>query len=211
MTGRLDGGRISSDAGCVLLREVDRRTGVTAWVSACFADHRNLASVEHSVQELVSQRIYGIVLGYEDLNDHGELRDNALLTLLVSKRDVTGERRIRQCNSGHPLASASTLNQIELGEPEAASWGRYNRMVADPEAFDGLLEDLFVESRARAPREIWLDIDATNDPLHGHQEGRFFHGYYECYCYLPLYIFCGEHLLCARLSPSNRGASAGSI
>ncbi len=211
VTGRFDGGRISSDVGGVLLREVDKRTGVTARVSACFADHRNPASVEHSVQELVSQRIYGIALGYEDLNDHGELRDDALLSLLVGKRDVTGEDRIRQRDRGHALASASTLNRMELGEPETASRDRYKRMVADPEALDGLLVDLFVESHARAPREIWLDLDATDDPLHGNQEGRFFHGYYGCYCYLPLYIFCGEHLLCARLRSSDRDASAGSI
>ena len=211
VTGRFDGGRISSDAGGVLLREVDQRTGVMARVSACFEDHRNPGSVEHGVRELVSQRIYGIALGYEDLNDHGELRSDALLSLLAGKGDVTGERRKRRRDRGHALASASTLNRMELGEPRRASRDRYKRIVADPEGLDGLLVDLFVESHAQAPREIWLDLDATDDPLHGRQEGRFFHGYYGCYCYLPLYIFCGEHLLCARLRPSNRDASAGSI
>ena len=211
VTGRFDGGRISSDAGGVLLREVDQRTGVMARVSACFEDHRNPASVEHGVRELVSQRIYGIALGYEDLNDHGELRSDALLSLLAGKGDVTGARRKRRRDRGHALASASTLNRMELGEPQGASRDRYKRIVADPEGLDGLLVDLFVESHAQAPREIWLDLDATDDPLHGRQEGRFFHGYYGCYCYLPLYIFCGEHLLCARLRPSNRDASAGSI
>ena len=211
VTGRFDGGRISSDAGGVLLREVDKRTGLSARVSRCLLDYRNPASVEHSVHELVSQRLYAIALGYEDLNDHGELRGDAVLSLLVGKRDVTGERRIRERDRGFALASASTLNRMELGEPEEAANDRYKRIVARPEGFDELLVELFVESHSRAPREIWLDLDATDDPLHGHQEGRFFHGYYRCYCYLPLYIFCGEHLLCARLRESNQDASAGSI
>ena len=211
VTGRFDGGRISSDAGGVLLREVDKRIGVTARVAECFVDHRNPASVEHSVQELVAQRIYGIAIGYGDLNDHEQLRGDAVLLLLVDKRDVTGKKRVRARDRCHALASASTLNRMELGEPQAAAQDRYKRMVAHLEAFDELLMDLFVESHARAPRELWLDLDATDDPLHGHQEGRFFHGYYGCYCYLPLYIFCGEHLLCARLRSSNRDASAGSI
>ena len=211
VTGQFDGGRISSDAGGVLLREVDKRTGVTARVSRCFVDYRNPASVEHNVHELVSQRLYAIALGYEDLNDHGELRADALLSLLVDKRDVTGDKRIRERHRGYALASASTLNRMELGDPEAAAHDRYKRIVARPEALDALLVDLFVESHSRPPREIWLDLDATDDPLHGHQEGRFFHGYYRCYCYLPLYIFCGEHLLCARLRASNQDASAGCL
>lgn len=211
VTGRFDGGRISSDGGGVLLREVDRRTGVTARVSRCFLDYRNRASIEHGVDELVSQRIYAIALGYEDLNDHDALRDDALLSVLVGKADVTGDKRVRERDRGHALASASTLNRLELGKPEEAARSRYKRIVARPEELDELLVELFVESHRRAPREIWLDLDATDDPLHGHQEGRFFHGYYGCYCYLPLYIFCGEHLLCARLRPSDRDASGGSV
>ena len=211
VTGRFDGGRISSDAGGVLLREVDKRTGVTARMSRCFVDYRHEASVEHSVHELVSQRVYGIALGYEDLNDHGELRCDAVLSMLVGKSDVTGEKRIRERDRGYALASASTLNRMELGEPQEAAHDRYKRMAARPEAFDELLVELFVESHSRAPREVWLDLDATDDPLHGEQEGRFFHGYYGGYCYLPLYIFCGEHLLCARLRESNRDASAGCL
>ncbi len=211
VTGRFDGGRLSSDAGGVLLREVDKRIGLTAQVSKCWVDYRNPASVEHHVHELISQRLYAIALGYEDLNDHAERRGDAVLSLLVGKRDVTGARRIRARDRGDALASASTLNRMELGEPEKAAHDRYKRIVARPHAFDELLVELFVESHARAPREIWLDLDATDDPLHGQQEGRFFHGYYRCYCYLPLYIFCGEHLLCARLRTSNQDASAGSI
>jgi len=211
VTGRFDGGRISSDAGGVLLREVDQRIGLTERMSRCFVDYRKAASVEHRVGELVSQRIYAIALGYEDLNDHGELRGDALVSLLVGKRDLTGQRRIRERDRGYALASASTLNRLELGEPEEAAHHRYKRIVSRPEALDELLVEVFVESQSRAPREVWLDLDATDDPLHGHQEGRFFHGYYGCYCYLPLYIFCGEHLLCARLRPSDRDGSAGSI
>ena len=163
------------------------------------------------MHELVSQRVYAIALGYEDLNVHGELRCDAVLSLLVGKRDVAGEKRIRERDRGDALASASTLNRMELGEPEQAGNDRCKRIVACPEEFDELLVELFVESHSRAPRELWVDLDATDDPLHGRQEGRFFHGYYRCYCNLPLYIFCGEHLLCARLRESNQDASAGSI
>ena len=211
VTGRFDGGRISSDAGGVLLREVDKRIGLTERMSGCFVDYRNASSVEHRVRELVSQRLYAIALGYEDLNDHGELRGDALVSLLVGKKDLTGQRRIRERDRGYALASASTLNRLELGEPEEAAHHRYKRIVSRPEALDELLVEVFMESQPRAPREVWLDLDATDDPLHGHQEGRFFHGYYGCYCYLPLYIFCGEHVLCARLRPSDRDGSAGSI
>lgn len=211
VTGRFDGGRISTDGGGVLVREADLRIGLTARLSKCFTDFRNRASVEHSVEELVGQRVYGLALGYEDLNDHQRLRDDALVSVLVGKSDVTGERRVRERDRGHALASASTLNRLELGEPKEAARSRYKRIVARPEALDELLVELFVESYRRAPREVWLDLDATDDPVHGHQEGRFFHGYYGHYCYLPLYIFCGEHLLCARLRPSDRDASAGSL
>ena len=134
-----------------------------------------------------------------------------MLALLVGKVDLTGEGRVRERDRGDPLASASTLNRLELGEPSAAAHSRYKRIVSKPEALDELLVEVFVESYRKAPREIWLDLDAADDPLHGHQEGRFFHGYYGCYCYLPLYIFCGEHLMCARLRTSNQDASAGSV
>ena len=158
-----------------------------------------------------AQRIYGVALGYEDVNDHEVLRSDSVLALLVGKVDLTGEGRVRERDRGNPLASASTLNRLELGEPVEAAHARYKRIVSKPEALDEVLVEVLVESYEKAPREIWLDLDATDDPLHGHQEGRFFHGYYGCYCYLPLYIFCGEHLLCARLRTSNRDASAGSV
>ena len=211
VVGRFDGGRITSDGGGMLLREVDHRLGMLARLAGCFRDYRNPNSVEHSVAALVAQRVYGLALGYEDLNDHDALRADSVLALLVGKRDLTGERRERARDQGYPLAGSSTLNRLELGTPESAAGDRYKKIVADPHALDRLLVDLFLESYAKPPREIWLDLDATDDPLHGHQEGRFFHGYYRCYCYLPLYIFCGEHLLCARLRPSNQDGAAGSV
>lgn len=211
VVGRFDGGRITSDGGGLLLREVDVRLGMLPRLAACFTDYRNPNSVEHSVQALVAQRVYGLALGYEDLNDHDTLRADSLLAALVGKRDLTGEHRERVRDQGYPLAGSSTLNRLELGTPGSAAGDRYKKIAADPEALDRLLVDLFLESHERPPREIWLDLDATDDPLHGNQEGRFFHGYYGCYCYLPLYIFCGEHLLCARLRPSNADGAAGSV
>jgi len=211
VVGRFDGGRITSDGGGLLLREVDLRLGLLQRLADCFADHRNPNSIEHSVRALVAQRVYALALGYEDLNDHDHLRADSLLALLVGKQDVTGEDRDRARDQGCPLAASSTLNRLELSTPEAAVSDRYKRIAAAPEAFDRLLVDLFVESYEKPPREIWLDLDATDDPLHGHQEGRFFHGYYRHYCYLPLYIFSGEHLLCARLRPSNQDGAAGSV
>ena len=211
VVGRFDGGRISSDGGGLLLREADLRIGLMARLARCFTDYRNPLSIEHPVQALLAQRIYGVALGYEDLNDHDVLRSDSLLAMLVGKKDLTGERRARTHGHGHPLASSSTLNRLELTDPDRAAHSRYKRIAADPAALDRLLVELFIESYPKPPREIWLDLDATDDPLHGHQEGRFFHGYYGCYCYLPLYIFCGEHLLCARLRPSNQDGAAGSV
>jgi hypothetical protein len=211
VVGCFDGGRITTDGGGLLLREVDHRLGMLARLTGCFTDYRNPNSIEHSVQALVAQRIYGLALGYEDLNDHDALRSDSLLAVLVGKRDLTGAARDRERDRGHPLAGSSTLNRLELSTPESAAGDRYKKIAADPQALDRLLVDLFLEAHEKPPREIWLDLDATDDPLHGHQEGRFFHGYYRCYCYLPLYIFCGEHLLCARLRPSNQDGAAGSV
>ena len=211
VVGRFDGGRITSDGGGLLLREVDARIGLMERLTHCFDDHRRPELIEHSVRTLLAQRIYGLALGYEDLNDHDVLRADSLLAMLVGKQDLTGQQRLRDRDKGCPLAGSSTLNRLELSEPARAAGNRYKRIAADPQAMDKLLVDLFIESHKKAPREIWLDLDATDDPLHGHQEGRFFHGYYKCYCYLPLYIFCGEQPLCARLRTSNQDASAGSV
>lgn len=209
--GRFDGGRITSDGGGLLLREVDQRIGLLDRLANCFSDYRNPESIEHSVRALVAQRVYGLTLGYEDLNDHDMLRKDSTLALLVGKQDLTGDARVREQDRGNPLAASSTLNRLELSTPASAASDRYKRIAADSEALDRLLVDVFLEAHRKPPREIWLDLDATDDPLHGHQEGRFFHGYYRCYCYLPLYIFCGEHLLCARLRPADRDASTGSV
>ena len=211
VVGRFDGGRITSDGGGVLLREVDQRLGLLDRLAACFTDYRNPNSIEHRVHSLVAQRVYGLALGYEDLNDHDVLRADSVLALLVGKQDLTGEHREREQDRGNPLAGSSTLNRLELSDPASAMTDRYKRIAANPAALDRLLVDLFIESYEKPPREIWLDLDATDDPLHGHQEGRFFHGYYRCYCYLPLYIFCGEHLLCARQRPSDQDGAAGSV
>ena len=209
VVARFDGGRLTSDGGGVLLREVDRRLGLMARIARCFEDHRDRRKVEHSARELVAQRVYGLALGHEDLNDHDALRGDSLLALLVGKADPTGEKRARERDRGRPLAGSSTLNRLELGKPKDAAEDRYCRIAADAGALDDVLLDIFLDAHAEPPEEIWLDLDATDDPLHGDQEGRFYHGYYKGYCYLPLYIFCGEHLLCARLRPSDIDASEG--
>jgi hypothetical protein len=207
--GRFDGGAISSDAGGLLLREVEKRTGILAQFAACFRDHRDPARVEHPVAELVAQRVYGLALGYEDLNDHDELRCDPLLAVMVEKADLTGEERMRGRDQGKALAGKSTLNRLELTGAEVSTEERYKKIALDTAAVDRMLVEVFLQAHPEAPPEIVLDLDSTDDPLHGEQEGRFFHGYYGHYCYLPLYIFSGEHLLCARLRPSNIDAAAG--
>lgn len=198
-----DGGHISSDAGVLLLRDVDRTLRLTERVANCFEDGRNRELIEHSVQTLVMQRIVAIALGYEDLNDHDQLRRDPVLATLVGK--LTARRK--NCE---PLAGKSTLNRLEHA-PDTKDGSRYHKIAHDPVAFESLFVDCFIEAHEHAPGEIILDLDATDDPLHGKQEGRFFHGYYGSYCYLPLYIFCGRHLLAAKLRPANMDASAGSV
>ena len=198
---RFDGGAITSDGGGLLLRDVEKRTGIIRQFAACFSDHRDPDRIDHTVWELVAQRVYGLALGYEDLNDHDELRKDPLLAVLVEKSDPRKEA----------WAGKSTLNRLELTGATVGEQERYKKIVLDHGAVDHMLVDVFLQAHQGAPREIILDLDATDDPLHGNQEGRFFHGYYGHYCYLPLYIFCGEFLLCARLRPSNIDASAGSV
>lgn len=212
VVGKFDGGNITSDAGGLLLRETEIRTGILSGFAACFEDLRDPDLIEHTVAELVAQRVYGLALGYEDLNDHDDLRRDPLLAVLVGKEDVEGTGRIRKQDQGKALAGKSTLNRLELtpAEPDAAEL-RYKKIIMKPEAIDQLLVDVFLRSYAEPPAEIVLDVDATDDPLHGKQEGRFFHGYYMNYCYLPLYIFCEEFLLCARLRPSNIDGSKGTV
>jgi hypothetical protein len=208
---RFDGGAITSDAGGLLLREVEKRTGILAQFAACFRDRRDPERIEHTVKELVAQRAYALALGYEDLNDHEELRRDPLLAVLVEKDDPRGVSRARERDQGQALAGKSTLNRLELTAAEVAEDERYKKIEMDFTAVDRMLVDVFLQAHHETPQEIILDLDCTDDPLHGEQEGRFFHGYYGHYCYLPLYIFCGESLLGARLRPSHLDASAGCV
>ena len=209
--GHFDGGTITTDAGGLLLREVEKRTGIIAQFAACFTDRRDPARIEHPVRALVAQRVYALALGYEDLNDHDQLREDPLLAILAEKDDPRGENRARERDRGKALAGKSTLNRLELSGAEVGEEERYKKIALDTAAVDRMLVEVFLQAHREAPPEIVLDLDATDDPVHGNQEGRFFHGYYGHYCYLPLYIFCGEHLLCARLRPSNIDPAAGSL
>ena len=194
-----DGGAITSDAGAVLLKAADRAVGLLDRFAACFDDRRRGDLIEHDVRTLVGQRVFGIALGYEDLNDHDHLRHDPIMAVLAGKL----EARRRDCA---PVAGKSTLNRLERSRPEPT---RYHKISHDPSAIEQLFVDLFIKAYTKPPGQIVLDLDATDDPVHGHQEGRFFHGYYGGYCYLPLYIFCGRHLLAAKLRRSNIDASAG--
>lgn len=211
ITARFDGGTITSDAGALLLRELEAASGLLAKLATCFVDHRAGDKIEHTVEELLKQRVFALALGYEDLNDHDQLRADPLLAVLVGKSDPTGQDRIAARDRGKPLAGKSTLNRLELTPAGADAEHRYKKVVACHRDFERWFTEAFLTLTPRPPAEIVLDLDATDDPLHGHQLGRFFHGYYGNYCYLPLYIFCGEHLLCAKLRPSDIDAAAGSV
>jgi hypothetical protein len=189
-------GQVSTDGGALLLREADRKINLLKRVAQCFTDDRAPGRVEHQLVEMLSQRIYGLALGYEDLSDHEQLRTDPLLGLLSGKGELD-----------KPLAGKSTLNRLEL----VGRSGRYHKIGYSAESLDHLLGDLFVESHGSVPEQIVLDLDATDIPLYGHQPERFFHGYYGSYCYLPLYIFAGDQLLCARLRAANQDAAAGAV
>lgn len=195
-----DGGVVSSDAGALLLAKASRGSGLIGRFAGCFEDRRDPDLVEHSVKMLVGQRVLGLALGYEDLIDHDELRHDPLLGAVLGKLE---SGRVRCA----PLAGKSTLNRLE----RTARIGRYHKISHDAGAIERLFVELFLQAHAKAPERIVLDLDATDDPVHGEQEGRFFHGYYGHYCYLPLYIFCGKHLLVAKLRPSNIDGAAGSL
>ena len=200
VVAQFEGSWLSTEGGALLLRQADRKMGLLRRLARCFTDYRQPERIEHGLEEMLAQRIYGLALGYQDLNDHEQLRQDPLLGVLAGKRDL-----------GEPLAGKSTLNRLELTPAGSPAAERYNKIAYSPEAIDELLVALFLESYRKAPDSIVLDLDATDTPLHGKQEARFFHGYYNHYCYLPLYIFCGDQLLCARLRPSNIDASAGSL
>ena len=211
VTARFDGGAITSDAGALLLREVEAKTGILQRFAACFTDHRDPDRVEHTLPELIAQRVYGLALGYEDLNDHDTLRHDPLLAVLVGKADPTGQDRRRNEDRGKSLAGKSTLNRLELTPVGADEKSRYKKIVARHHDIDSFFVETFLALHRTPLAEIVLDLDATDDPIHGQQLGRFFHGYYDGYCYLPLYIFCGEHLLCAKLRPADIDGAAGSV
>jgi hypothetical protein len=197
IVARFDGGTISSDGGAFLLRQTDQRLNLLPRLAECFLDDRNQDLIEHSILEMLSQRIYGLALGYEDVNDHEQLRKDPVFGILAGREEL-----------GEPLACKSTLNRMELG---AGTKDRYKKITFWKDAVDEVLVKVFIESYATAPAEIILDVDTTDLPLHGKQEGRFFHGYYDNYCYLPLYIFCEEQVLCARLREANHDAAFGSL
>ena len=195
----------------MLLRETERLTGIIKQFADCFTDHRDPELIEHTAEELIAQRIYALALGYADLNDHDDLRHDPLLAVLVGQLDPLGQQRLRQRDRGKALAGKSTLNRLELTPVRASSASRYKKITVERQAIQRLFTKLFLQAHERSPQRIVLDLDATDDTIHGHQSGRFFHGYYRNYCYLPLYIFCGEHLLCARLRPANIDAAAGRV
>lgn len=199
VVANFDAGAITSDAGALLLGAAEQRIGLIRRLAACFKDHRDPDLIEHSVETLLMQRITGIALGYEDLNDHDHLRHDPIMAVLAGKLAASRSDRA-------PVAGKSTLNRLELSKSEPT---RYARIAADTTAIEALFVDLFLDAHDAPPEEIILDLDATDDPLHGDQEGRFFHGYYDSYCYLPLYIFSGRHLLVARLRQANIDAAAG--
>lgn len=209
VVARFDGGLITSDAGGLLLREVEAKFHFTEQFARCFTDHRDPELIEHPLVDLLKQRIFALCLGYEDLNDHDRLRADPLLAVLVGKEDPLGNDRPRQRDKGKALAGKSTLNRLELTPVRAKSTSRYKKIVAHTDAMQAFLVEAFVQQWVVPPAQIVLDLDSTDFPLHGHQLGRFFHGYYDCYCYLPLYIFCGDHPLLALLRPSNIDNTTG--
>jgi len=195
--------RITTDTGGLLVREVAEKMNLFEKAAGCFTDYRDRDRREHEVKQLLAQRVMGLVQGYEDLNDHDELREDPTWGALAGKEDPTGENRTQEADEGKPLASKATLGRLEHAPPAGEETDRYHRITAKADRIADLFVDLFVEDLEEPGEPIVLDLDATDDPLHGKQEGRFFHGYYDCYCYLPLYIFCGEELLCAKLRRSD--------
>jgi hypothetical protein len=204
VVAEFNGGTITSDGGVLLLKEVEVKRKIINQFAACFTDHRDPDKIEHTVEDLVGQRIYGLALGYEDLNDHDWLRRDPLLAAVVGKIDPEGQERRREADRGKGLAGKSTLNRLELRSDDPAKNGRYKKIALDEKKVDDFFIDRFVQAHEEAPELIVIDLDATDDPLHGKQEGRFFQGYYREYCYLPLYFFCGDFLLCSRLRTADK-------
>ena len=209
VVARFDGGQVTSDAGGLLLRELETQFRFVEQFARCCSDHRDPNLIEHTLPELLKQRIFGLCLGYEDLNDHEQLRHDPLLAVLVGKTDPQGAERVRARDRGKALAGKSTLNRLELTPVRAHAGSRYKKIVAHLDAMQSFLVDAFVQQHLAPPTRLVLDVDATDSPIHGHQLGRCFHGYYDSYCYLPLYIFGGDHPLLALLRPSNLDTATG--
>jgi len=206
-----DAPRISSDGGALLLGELDRKLGLSERFGQCFVDRRDQRYVEHTVLALVRQRLLGLALGYEDLNDHDELSKDPLLAVCAGSPDPHGQTRKRARDKGRALAGKSTLNRLELCPEKDAEAPRYHKPTVEANKVEDLFVAAFLTAHAQAPEEVVLDFDATDDPVHGHPEGRFFHGYYDGYCYLPLYVFCGDHLRVAKLRTADRDAADGAV
>jgi hypothetical protein len=211
VVSNFSGGKITSDAGGLLLREVEERRRIIGRFAKCFSDYRDARTVEHTTEELVGQRVYALALGYEDLNDHDDLRHDPMLAVLVGKDDPSGASRARERDRGKALAGKSTLNRLELNKGTVTEKERYKKIVLNEKEVEKVLVEIYLDGYEEAPKRIVLDLDATDDLIHGKQEGRFFHGYYKNYCYLPLYIFAGEHLLVAKLRTADKDGSAGSV
>ena len=200
------GGTLTSDGGLVLVAELDKKRQITARFAECFTDYRRQGYVEHSVTDLVAQRVYGLIQGYEDLNDHDKLRADPVFAIALGKLSHTESKTVL-------LAGKSTLNRLEYC-PETVidqTDSRYHRISHNPKRIEKLLVELFLESYRQPPRSIVLDLDVTDDQVHGSQEQTFFNTYYGGICYAPLYIFCGHHLLAAKLRPSNVDPASGAL
>jgi hypothetical protein len=208
IVAEFNGEMITSDAGVLLLREASQRLGLIKRFAECFDDFRNPEQTDHPLEQLLAQRIFGIALGYEDLNDHDTLRHDPLLALACGCEDPAA---VGTTDGRRTLAGRNTLNRLELTPSGATETSRYKKIVHHSSKIETFFVDMFLQLHTEPPEEIVLDVDATDNPLHGHQPGRFFHGYYQNYCYLPLYIFCGDHLLCARLRPADIDASLGTV
>ena len=211
VVANFEGGHVSSDAGGLLVSQLDSSYGYVKRFASCFSDHRNGELIEHSILELLRQRIYGIAQGYEDLNDHERLRLDPLFATMCGKSDPLGQKRQREEDRGKALAGKSTLNRMELTPSDADSSHRYKKIVAQEAEIEEYFINEFIRSLTKDTQQVILDLDATDDPIHGQQEGRFFHGYYGNYCYLPLYIFCGDWPVVAKLRRSNIDASCGAL
>ena len=202
------GGHLSSDGGVLLLRQVNHALGLTRKLAACFTDHRNQVYVDHSVQDLLDQRIYGLGLGYEDINDHERLRLDHLLAVACDKRDPLGEDRLHPEHRGVALAASSTLNRLELSNNKES---RTHKIPHDPKEIQACLLEMGARCLPKHSPEVVLDIDAMGHLIHGMQEGRHFNGYYDDYCYLPLYAFVGEIPLWAQLRTCEKSAADGVV